>query len=126
MALSREDVAGIARYARIALDDGELDEMCAYLNEAIGLLDPILVYDLDGVEPTFHPIGGLANVTRADVAVPGLGIDETLANATSVRGRSFRVPAILGSRDAEGQPVPGAIDRPATSETPATREMGGA
>lgn len=93
--LTREEVAGIAEYARIALDDGELDEMTTYLNDAITLLDPILEYDLDGVEPTFHPIGDLSNVVREDVAVAGLSLEEALANAGSRHGRFFRVPAIL-------------------------------
>jgi aspartyl-tRNA(Asn)/glutamyl-tRNA(Gln) amidotransferase subunit C len=95
MPLSREDVAGIADYARIALSDTELDEMTAYMNDAIALLDPILAYDLDGVEPTFHPTGDLVNVVREDTVVAGLSLEEALANAASIRGRSFRVPAIL-------------------------------
>ena len=95
MPLTREDVAGIAEYARIALTDAELDEMTTYMNDAIALLDPILEYDLEGVEPTFHPIGDLANVVRDDVVVAGLSLEEALANAGSRRGRSFRVPAIL-------------------------------
>lgn len=95
MALDRDDVAGIARYARIALTDAELDEMVDYLNDAIALLEPICAYDLEGVEPTFHPIGELANVVRGDVPAPGLSLEEALANAGSVRGRTFRVPAIL-------------------------------
>lgn len=95
MPLTREDVAGIAEYARIALTDAELDEMTTYMNDAVALLDPILEYDLDGVEPTFHPIGELANVVRDDVVTPGLSLEEALANAGSRRDRSFRVPAIL-------------------------------
>ena len=95
MPLTRQDVAGIAEYARISLTDAELDEMTAYMNDAIELLDPILEYDLDGVEPTFHPIGDLANVVRDDVVVAGLSLEEALANAGSRRERSFRVPAIL-------------------------------
>ncbi len=95
MALNPDDVAGIAEYARIGLTDDELTEMTDYLNDAIALLDPILEYDLEGVEPTFHPIGDLANVVRDDVAVAGLTLDEALANAGSFRDRSFRVPAIL-------------------------------
>jgi len=93
--LTREEVAGIAEYARIALDNGELDEMTSYLNDAIALLEPILEYDLEGVEPTFHPIGELANVVRGDVVVAGLSLEEALANAESRHGRFFRVPAIL-------------------------------
>lgn len=95
MPLTREDVASIADYARIALTDAELDEMTAYMNDAIALLDPILDYDLDGVEPTFHPTGELVNVVRDDTVTAGLSVEEVLANAGSRRGRSFRVPAIL-------------------------------
>lgn len=95
MALNREDVARIADYARIALTDAELDGMTSYMNDAIALLEPLLSYDLDDVEPTFHPIGGLANVVRDDVVTPGLTIHEVLANASDSRERFFRVPAIL-------------------------------
>lgn len=100
MALSKDDVAGIAEYARIALEGDELDEMCAYMNEAIELLKPITEYDLTGVKPTFHPIGDLSNVMAEDVPdVSGraLPLDEALHNAASTRGRSFRVPSILGT-----------------------------
>ena len=99
MALSREDVAGIADYARIALTDAELDEMTAYMNDAVALLEPIRQYDLDGVEPTFHPIGDLSNVMGADIADDprALPIDVALSNAGASRDRYFRVPSFLGT-----------------------------
>ena len=96
MALSREDVAGIADYARIALTDAELDEMTAYMNDAVALLEPIRQYDLDGVEPTFHPIGSLSNVMREDVEQPSFTQDEALANAPRQQDGSFLIPSILG------------------------------
>ena len=99
MALTTEDVAVIADYARIALTPDELQEMTTYMNEAVALLEPIREYDLDGVEPTFHPIGDLSNVMGADVADTtdrALDIDTALSNAGSARDRYFRVPSILG------------------------------
>ena len=98
MALTRDEVAGIADYARIALAPDELDEMCAYMNEALELLEPVRGFDLDGVEPTFHPNGPAPDVLSADEPDDGraLGLDEALANAASTSGRFFRVPAILG------------------------------
>ena len=99
MALTRDEVAGIADYARIALTSEELDEMTSYMNDAIELLQPIREYELEGVEPTFHPIGSLVNVMSDDVVDAderALGLDEALANAASARDRSFRVPSILG------------------------------
>ena len=103
MALSREDVAGIADYARIALTDAELDEMTAYMNDAVALLEPIRQYDLDGVEPTFPPIGDLSNVMGADVADDprALPIDVALSNAGASRDRYFRVPSILGAEEGD-------------------------
>lgn len=101
MALSREDVAGIADYARIALTDEELDEMTSYMNEAVALLEPIRQYDLEGVEPTFHPIGDLSNVMSDDVvdaSVRALPVEVALSNAGASRDRSFRVPSILGDQ----------------------------
>ncbi|MDM8270260.1 Asp-tRNA(Asn)/Glu-tRNA(Gln) amidotransferase subunit GatC [Thermophilibacter provencensis] len=101
MPLSREDVGSIADYARIALTDAELDEMTAYMNEAVALLEPIRQYDLEGVEPTFHPIGDLSNVMSQDVPddeVRHLPVDVALSNAGASRERSFRVPSILGDQ----------------------------
>ena len=99
MALTREAVAGIADYARIALTPDELTEMTDYMNEAVDMLQPIREYDLEGVEPTFHPIGDLSNVMSEDVpdtTVRALPIDVALHNAGASRDRSFRVPSILG------------------------------
>jgi len=101
MALSKEDVRGIADYARIALTEDELDEMTTYMNDAVALLEPIRQYDLDGVEPTFHPIGDLSNVMADDVVdtdVRALPVDVALKNAASTRERTFRVPSILGDQ----------------------------
>lgn len=98
MALSEKDVARIADYARIALTEAELTEMCAYMNDAVQMLEPILEYDLPDVEPTFHPIGSLSNVMREDAVARerDLALDAALDNAASTRERSFRVPSILG------------------------------
>ena len=104
MALSREDVAGIADYARIHLTPDELDEMTQYMNDAMDMLAPIRQYDLEGVEPTFHPIGDLSNVMGEDIvddSVRHLDIDTALQNAVSVHERYFRVPSILGDEEGD-------------------------
>ena len=99
MALTKDDVRVIADYARIALDEVELEEMTAYMNEAIALLQPIREYDLTDVEPTFHPIGDLSNVMANDTINEhgrSLDLDAALLNAGAAKDRSFRVPSILG------------------------------
>ena len=97
MTISLHEVRAIAEYARVALGEDELVEMTCYLNETLEhVLAPVLSFELEGVEPVFHPIGGVANVMREDVPVEGLGLQEALANAGETEGRFFCVPAILG------------------------------
>ena len=100
MALTEKDVAGIAEYARIGLTPDELTEMTTYMNDAIGMLEPVLQYGEADVPPTFHPIGDLSNVMGTDVERPGLPIDVALEGAASSRDRYFRVPSILGGGEA--------------------------
>lgn len=101
MALTEADVRGIADYARIALEGPELEEMTAYLNDAVDMLAPVLAYDLPDIEPTFHLIGDLANVMREDEELGrrDLPLETALENAASTRERYFRVPSILGEGD---------------------------
>lgn len=97
--LTEKDVRDIATYARIGLDDQELAQMTVDLNNIIATLEPITHFELDGVEPTFHPIGGLVNVMREDVAEESFTQAQALANAPVQQDGSFVVPAILGGGD---------------------------
>ena len=94
--VTEHDVRDIAEYTRIGLTDEEVSQMMVDLNAIIDSLAPITEYDLEGVEPTFHPIGDLSNVMGADVVAPGLSIEDALLDAPSARDRYFRVPSILG------------------------------
>ncbi len=94
--LSREDVRALAEYVRIALDEDELTSMTEDLNNTItNTLSAIGEYDLTGVEPTFHPIGGLSNVVREDVETPSFTQEESLQNAPKQQDGAFLIPAIL-------------------------------
>ncbi|WP_080798649.1 Asp-tRNA(Asn)/Glu-tRNA(Gln) amidotransferase subunit GatC [Arabiibacter massiliensis] len=94
--LTEHDVRGIAEYTRIGLMDDEVVRMAADLNAIIDSLAPITEYDLDGVEPTFHPIGGLSNVMREDAEEPGFSQDAALENAPRQQDGCFLIPSILG------------------------------
>ena len=59
-------------------------------------VDGATEYDLEGVEPTFHPIGDLSNVMREDAEAPGFTQAEALANAPRQQDGSFLIPSILG------------------------------
>ena len=68
--VTEHDVRDIAEYTRIGLTDEEVSQMTVDLNAIIDSLAPITEYDLEGVEPTFHPV----SYTHLDVykrQVPG-------------------------------------------------------
>ena len=91
--LTEREVRGIAEYARIGLTDEELSEMTVDLNNIIETLQPIKQLDLEGVEPTFHPIGSLSNVMREDVETESFTQQVALENACrkSTRTGSFAI-----------------------------------
>ena len=97
--LTEKDVRGIATYARIGLTDEEVAEMTVDLNNIIESLKPITEYDLEGVEPTFRPIGNLSNVMREDVEGESFTQEVALENAPKQQDGSFLIPAILGGGD---------------------------
>ncbi len=96
MSLTENDVRGIAEYVRIGLSDEEVITMTKDLNSIIETLKPITEYDLEGVEPTFHPIGDLSNVMREDVIGAPFPREVALSNAQTVKDGCFDIPAILG------------------------------
>lgn len=97
--VTEKDVRAMAEYARIGLTDEELPQMTEDLNAIIESLKPITEYDLEGVEPTFHPIGDLSNVMRDDVEGESFTQAEALSNAPRQQDGSFLIPSILGGGD---------------------------
>jgi len=93
--ISRDDVARLAKLARLALTDDELEGFAGQLDAILGHVSQIQAVDTGDVKPTGNPLKE-ENVTRADVVEPCLTQDEALAEApAAVEGR-FAVPQILG------------------------------
>ena len=93
--ISRDDVAHVARLARLTLTDDELDRYTGQLADILGHAQDMASLDLTGVEPTFHPIP-LSNVMRDDVVGPLSDRDEVLASAPAAEDGMFRVPPVIG------------------------------
>lgn len=94
--VTEQDVRNIAEYTRIHLDEDEIGPMTQDLNSIIDSLKPITEYDLEGVEPTFHPIGSLSNVMREDREVTSFTHEQALSNAPAKQDGCFLIPSILG------------------------------
>jgi aspartyl-tRNA(Asn)/glutamyl-tRNA(Gln) amidotransferase subunit C len=93
--ITRDEVAHLARLARLELDDAELDRLAGELEVILGAVAQIAeVTDAADVPPTTHAVP-LENVTRPDVIVPSLPRDKVLAAAPAAEDGRFRVPQIL-------------------------------
>jgi len=93
--LTRAEVEHVARLARLALTDAELDSLTTELGAILEHAAQVSALDTAGVPPTAHPLP-LVNVFRADSTRPSLPRDEVLAEAPAAEGGRFRVPRILG------------------------------
>jgi len=93
--ISREDVAHVARLARLALSEDELERYTTQLASVLEHAADIESLEIADVPPTAHPLP-LANVLRDDVPQPCLDREEVLAQAPQVEGERFRIPRILG------------------------------
>jgi aspartyl-tRNA(Asn)/glutamyl-tRNA(Gln) amidotransferase subunit C len=92
--ISREDVEHVARLARLALSEAEVERMREQLSGILAYIDTLRALDTTGVEPTSHAVP-LLNVMRDDDVRPCLPQDVALANAPERSDAFFRVPRII-------------------------------
>jgi aspartyl-tRNA(Asn)/glutamyl-tRNA(Gln) amidotransferase subunit C len=93
-AISREEVAHLARLSRLAVTDDELDTFAGQLDvilQAVARVGEVTAAD---IPPTSHAVP-LTNVLRPDVVTPCLDRAEVLAAAPAAEDDRFRVPRIL-------------------------------
>jgi aspartyl-tRNA(Asn)/glutamyl-tRNA(Gln) amidotransferase subunit C len=93
--VSRADVAHLARLARIAMTDDELDHLAGQLSVILGAVARVQEVTAADIGPTSHAVP-VTNVFRPDELRPCLTADEALAGAPAAEDGRFRVPQILG------------------------------
>jgi aspartyl-tRNA(Asn)/glutamyl-tRNA(Gln) amidotransferase subunit C len=92
MAISRDEVVHVARLARLALTEEELDRFAGQLDAILEAVGKVSELDLSEVEPTLHPLA-LSNVWAEDEPAPSPPVEDSLANAPDREDDAFRVPA---------------------------------
>src|SRR3989440_11633037 len=93
-AISRDEVAHLARLSRLAVTDAELDMFAGQLDvilQAVARVGEVAAAD---IPPTSHSVP-LTNVLREDVVEPELTQNEALSGAPAAQDGRFRVPRIL-------------------------------
>jgi aspartyl-tRNA(Asn)/glutamyl-tRNA(Gln) amidotransferase subunit C len=88
----------LARLARLALTDGELDSFAGQLDAILAHVSQIQAVDVTGVEATDNPLTSV-NVFRPDVVRPSLTQEQALAAAPKSADERFAVPRILGEAE---------------------------
>jgi len=101
-AITRDEVAHLARLARLAVTEEELDTFAGQLDVILQAVARVGEVAADDVPPTSHAVP-LTNVLRPDEVVPGLPREEALAAAPDVAEDRFRVPRILDEEAAGGR-----------------------
>jgi aspartyl-tRNA(Asn)/glutamyl-tRNA(Gln) amidotransferase subunit C len=91
--LTREEVLHIARLARLALSDAEVERMAADLGHILDHIQRLNALDTAAIPPTAQ-VADLVNVWREDVLEPGLTREAALAAAPVRAGGHFKVKAI--------------------------------
>jgi aspartyl-tRNA(Asn)/glutamyl-tRNA(Gln) amidotransferase subunit C len=92
--ISREEVAHLARLARLEVTDDELDAFAGQLDVILESMKTLAEVNTDGVQPTSHAVP-LVNVFREDQPQPSLLREDVLAGAPDTAEDRFRVPRIL-------------------------------
>lgn len=92
--ITRNDVAHLARLARLALSDGELDAFAGQLDVILTAVARVGEVAAADIPPTSHAVP-LTNVFRPDENRPSLDPAEALAGAPASEQQRFRVPRIL-------------------------------
>jgi aspartyl-tRNA(Asn)/glutamyl-tRNA(Gln) amidotransferase subunit C len=90
--IDRDQVLHVARLARLALTDEEVDAMVEELPKILQHIEKMKELNLEGVEPTSHVVE-IENVLREDVPRPSLPLESALEPAPDLRPGGFGVPS---------------------------------
>lgn len=93
--ITTEDVAHVARLARLELSSDELEGQRVQLARILDYMAELDAVDVSDVPPTFHTTVTEAPL-RDDRVAPSLDRDAALANAPRVEEEGFAVPRVLG------------------------------
>ena len=90
--IDRAEVLHVARLARLALSEEELERMSRELSAVLDHIAKISELDLEGVLPTSHVVE-VENALREDEPGPSLPREQALAAAPAVEADGFLVPS---------------------------------
>ena len=94
MSVDTQQVRHIAKLARIAMSDAEIEALVPELNNILGWVEQLAEVDTDGVEPLTAVIDQKLRL-RDDAITDGDIRDDVLANAPDAQHGFFAVPKVI-------------------------------
>ena len=94
MSVTSAQVRHIAKLARIAMSDAEVEAMVPELNNILGWVEQLGEVNTDGVEPLTAVIVNTLRL-REDAVTDGDKRDDILANAPEAQHGFFAVPKVI-------------------------------
>ena len=94
MSVDASQVRHVAKLARIAMSDAEVDALVGEFNNILGWVEQLGEVDTDGVEPLASVIDVPLRL-RDDVVTDGDCRDAVLANAPDAQHGFFAVPKVI-------------------------------
>lgn len=94
--VTKEEVLHVAKLARLAFNEEELQTLTTELNSVIGYIDQLKEVNVDGIEPLENLNESMEeNAMRGDIEQPSLPVAEALKNAPKSGDGYFLVPKVL-------------------------------
>ena len=94
MSVDAATVRHIAKLARIAVSDEEVEALAPELNNILGWVEQLQEVDVEGVEPMTAVIPNKLRL-RDDIVTDGGKRDDVLANAPAAEHGFFAVPKVI-------------------------------
>jgi len=94
MSVDADTVRRVARLARIAVADDEVENLRGELNAILAFVEQLSEVEVEGVEP-MTSVTPMAMKMREDKVTDGGIADAVMANAPAHEGRFFLVPKVV-------------------------------
>jgi aspartyl-tRNA(Asn)/glutamyl-tRNA(Gln) amidotransferase subunit C len=91
---SREEIARLARLARVEVAEGDVDGLRSELDGILGLIDQMRAVDTAGIEPMSHPQEVMQRL-RDDAVTEADQRDKLQAGAPAVEDGLYLVPRVV-------------------------------
>jgi aspartyl-tRNA(Asn)/glutamyl-tRNA(Gln) amidotransferase subunit C len=95
MSLTRSEVEGIARLARLEITEPELPVYADSLSKILSFVEQLNAADTGTIEPMAHPLEGEVQRLRPDVVTESDQHLKFQANAPQIAGGLYVVPKVI-------------------------------